>query len=157
MSDRRPALNPIRVSGTSRGHTRLDIVAGRRQQFSLITDEPPERGGNDDGMLPLEAFMAGYASCTHVIMNMIAQEMAIHFDDITINVTGYLDPRGYLGSEKLDTPFVKVDMAISGEVSGAIANLEALKSQLAWRCPAAATLKAAGVTLNNRWTLAEKS
>lgn len=147
-----PAQIPIRVSASIPNKTRADITA---RQFSLICDEPPERHGNNEGMLPLEAFLAGYVACSNVIMNMIAAEMNIHLSGVTMKAVGYLDPRGYTGTEKLATPFTRLRLTITGHVSGETQRLHDLKSQLRWRCPAAATFISAGTAVEEIWDLEE--
>ena len=143
---------PIRVSATIPNSTRADIVA---REFTLVCDEPPERHGNNEGMLPLEAFLAGYVACSNVIMNIIASEMKITFSQMSLKATGYLDPKGYLGIEQLPAPFARLRLQITGKVSGKTEKLEDLKSQLRWRCPAAATFISAGTDVEEIWELEE--
>ena len=147
-----PAQIPIRVSASIPNKTRADIIA---REFSLICDEPPERHGNNEGMLPLEAFLAGYVACSNVIMNMIAAEMDISLSGVTLKAVGYLDPRGYTGTKKLATPFTRLRLTIKGRVSGETGRLHDLKSHLRWRCPAAATFISAGTEVEEIWDLEE--
>lgn len=149
MVDSMPHI-PIRVSATLPNATRSDLSA---REFTLVCDEPPERHGNNEGMLPLEAFLAGYVACTHVIMNMIASEMRIQFSGMSIKATAYLDPRGYTGAQQIPTPFSRLRLQVSGNISGATERLEELKSQLRWRCPAAATFVSAGASIDEIWEL----
>lgn len=145
-----PAQIPIRVSATAPNATRVDLTV---RTFSLVCDEPPERHGNNEGMLPLEAFLSGYVACTNVIMNIIAREMGITFSGLTFHATGYLDPRGYTGALHLPAPFTRLRLQISGKATGATDKLDDLKSQLRWRCPAAATFISAGTEVTEDWEL----
>lgn len=145
-----PAHIPIRVSASIPNRTRADISA---REFTLVCDEPPERHGNNEGMLPLEAFLAGYVACSNVIMNMIAAEMGISLSAVTLRAVGYLDPRGYTGAEKLAAPFTRLRLTITGRVGGETDRLADLKSQLRWRCPAAATFISAGTEVEEIWDL----
>lgn len=147
-----PAQIPIRVSANIPNKTRADITA---RQFSLICDEPPERHGNNEGMLPLEAFLAGYVACSNVIMNMIAAELGLRLSGVTLKAVGYLDPRGYTGAQKLAAPFTRLRLTITGHVGGETGRLDDLKSQLRWRCPAAATFISAGTEVEEIWDLEE--
>ena len=146
---------PIRVSAAAPNATRTNMTAGRAGEFRLICDEPPERHGNNEGMLPLEAFLCGYVACSNVIMNMIAAETGIRFDDLNLRATGYLNPKGYMGLERIETPFSRVTLHISGKVSGDLSRLDQVKSQLRWRCPAAATFASAGTKVQETWDLEE--
>ncbi|MBV9336747.1 MAG: OsmC family protein [Solirubrobacterales bacterium] len=47
---------------------RIDI-----RSHQLVTDEPPEHGGEDDGPSPQELLAASLASCTAVTMEMYAK------------------------------------------------------------------------------------
>jgi len=145
--------NRIHVSGVGVNATRTDMFAGPDKEFSIVMDEPEERDGNNEGMWPLHAFLSGYAACANVVMNIIAAELGIVLSDIKLSVTGYLDPRGYKGLEKLETPFSGIELMIDGSAEGDLTQLDLLKSQLVWRCPAAATLHAAGINITETWTL----
>ncbi len=146
---------PIRVSATAPNATRTDISAGRAGEFLLICDEPPERHGNNEGMLPLEAFLSGYVACSNVIINMIASELGIRFGELRLRAKGHLNPKGYLGIEQIKAPFSQVTLEIAGSASGELSNLDKLKSQLRWRCPAAATFESAGTEVREIWNLEE--
>lgn len=146
---------PIRVSAVAANATRTDITAGRADEFRLTCDEPPERHGNNEGMLPLEAFLSGYVACSNVILNMIAAELDIRFDELNLRATGYLNPKGYLGIEQIKAPFSRVTLQVTGKASGNLSKLEQLKSQLRWRCPAAATFQSAGTDVQETWNLEE--
>jgi putative redox protein len=69
-----------RSSHTETGAMRA--VARQRERFAhdvkvrghhLTTDEPPERGGLDDGPSPQELLAASLASCTAITMEMYAK------------------------------------------------------------------------------------
>lgn len=143
----------IGVKGVGTSSTRTDMTAGAKGQFQIVSDEPPERGGKNEGMLPLEAFLAGYLACTNVIANHIAHELDIRLRDLDFNVTGYLDPRGYLGDQVLTTPFPKIELRVQGKTDATQDQLDELKKQLAWRCPAAATLRSSGTTIEETWDM----
>ncbi len=143
----------INVRGVGTSSTRTDMTAGARGQFELVSDEPPERGGNNEGMLPLEAFLAGYLACTNVIANHIAHELGIALQDLEFSVTGYLDPRGYLGQQRLASPFPKIELRVQGKTDATKDQLDDLREQLAWRCPAAATLRSSGTVIEETWDL----
>jgi putative redox protein len=43
-----------------RGGVRFDVISGKH---SVVTDQPVEDGGHDDGMGPVELFVGSLASC----------------------------------------------------------------------------------------------
>lgn len=50
----------MRVSVLYRGGTRYDVTSGSHQ---IVTDQPMEDGGRDEGMSPVELFVGSLASC----------------------------------------------------------------------------------------------
>ena len=45
----------------------------RSRDVDMIIDEPIERGGTNEGPMPVEMVFAGLAGCTHVISNKLAK------------------------------------------------------------------------------------
>lgn len=141
----------IRAQGVGRAGTITEMTAGAGGVHSLLMDEPPARGGTNQGMLPLEAMLASYAGCSHVIMNIIGGELGVELSNVRLDARGHLDPRGWMGVERVLPPFKRIELKISCDVGGAAENLETLKEQLSWRCPVGATLRAAGVDVEETW------
>lgn len=144
----------IRTHGVGRAHTLTEMTATAGGAHTIVMDEPPERGGTNQGMLPLQAMLASYAGCAHVIMNIIAQELGIEFSDVTLDAKGHLDPRGWMGIERVTPQFKRIELKISCSVSGAVGELNALQEQLTWRCPVGSTFRAAGIDVQEIWDVA---
>ena len=140
----------LRVSGRAPNATRTDTTAGRH---ALVMDEPAERHGADQGMLPLQALMCSLAGCTNVVANWIAADLGIEIRDMSYDIAATLDTRSITGIERADPPFPVIDFAVEVTTTGTADQIAELRDQLAWRCPVAATFHLAGTTINERWTV----
>ena len=58
------------VKAHSLKNYQVEITSGLH---TLISDEPPEIGGDDAGMGPFDLFLAGLVSCTIITLHMYAQ------------------------------------------------------------------------------------
>ncbi len=82
------------------GSERVDLrrvghltVEARKRGFKFLVDEPPERGGRDQGPNPLAYFVAGAASC---LMNQLATDAiyrGIRLDELEMTARGHFDRR----------------------------------------------------------------
>ena len=145
-----PRYVPIRVSAKCASQTRTEITA---RKHSMVIDEPPERHGKDEGMLPLEVLMASFAGCTNTIVNWTARDMGIELKDISIDITGTLDTNSVTGAAPADPPFPEIELNIELTTSATPAQMAALQKDLRWRCPVSATLRAAGSKINEDWII----
>ena len=140
----------LRVSGRAPSATRTDTNAGRH---ALVMDEPEQRHGNDEGMLPLQALMCSLAGCTNVVANWIAGDLGIEIRDMSFDIAATLDTRSIAGVERVDPPFPEIDFAVEVTTTGTADQIDELREQLQWRCPVAATFHLAGTAINERWTV----
>ena len=74
---------PILIKGKCVSHGRTDVEARGK---TVTIDEPPQRGGTDLGMSPLETFFSSYCGCVNVVASMIIEEMGLdlHITDVDI-------------------------------------------------------------------------
>ncbi len=112
----------------------------RKKHFTFIIDEPPDRGGTDEGPNPLAYFVAGAASCLMNQYGVLAITRGIRFDDFEMTARGHFN-------RDLGGAFNEIiyDVRIS---SGAPRNTILELSKEAERmCYAHNTLKKAGVKM----------
>jgi uncharacterized OsmC-like protein len=79
---------------------------GTAREFEFESDEPASMaGGEDRGPRPLEYFLAGVAFCQQVVLAKHALATGIELDDVQVELSGDVDPRGVLGVGDVDPGF----------------------------------------------------
>jgi len=75
--------------------------------FSLVFDEPHERGGTDEGPTPTEAFVSVLCSVTTVFLHRLAENegTSVVVHDVSAEAT--LDRRGIWLIEAVKTPWIR--------------------------------------------------
>lgn len=146
-----PEQFPIRVSATCPTHARTEASA---RQHRLVIDEPPSRNGTDLGPSPLETLLCSYLACTNVVANMIAEESGIRVEAMKLGLVGHFDTRGVFGKADIAVPFPRIELKVELVADVSEAQLKALQSALAKRCPVSAILRQAGCEIEEQWTVA---
>ncbi len=67
----------------------------------MTVDEPPELGGTDAGMNPVELLLVALGTCQEIMYAACAALMGIPLNKVTVNVEGSLDLRGLLAMDDL--------------------------------------------------------
>lgn len=91
---------------TQQFHARAHLQAGvkvavQARQFSITIDEPPELGGADTGMNPVELLLGSLAACQSIVARVYAEQFKVQLDDFQVEVVGDIDLDGFFG--KSDT------------------------------------------------------
>ncbi|NLW54895.1 MAG: OsmC family protein [Clostridiaceae bacterium] len=84
---------------TAEGQDGLTMLCKARD-FEIVIDEPPELGGNDKGMNPVEALLTALAACKAIVIKAFASKHRIKLNSVRVEVEGVLDPDGFLGLNK---------------------------------------------------------
>ena len=92
---------------------------------SVVTDEPPEAGGNDEGPSPTRLLTASLAACTATTVEMYADRKGWELGAVEVDVEFHPAPRGETSRFEVD---VEIPMPLSGE------QLERIKT-IAGKCP----------------------
>lgn len=132
------------------GGLRCDV---EMEGHSTIIDEPPERGGTDQGATPLLHFSAGLATCQTVQIAKVAESMRLNFGEIKIDATidtGRDDGRE-AGARIIR--IVGARMIVSIETNESEKKIERLKRLAVDRCPIGALLSDAGVEPEIVWNI----
>tara|TARA_R110002124_G_scaffold222895_1_gene388283 strand:- start:27 stop:515 length:489 start_codon:yes stop_codon:yes gene_type:complete len=132
------------------GGLRCDV---EMEGHTTIIDEPPERGGTDQGATPLLHFSAGLASCQTVQIAKVAESMRLQFGEIRIDATidtGRDDGRE-AGARIIR--IVGAKMIVSIETNESEKKIERLKKLAVDRCPIGALLSDAGVEPEIIWNV----
>jgi len=92
---------------------------------TVVTDEPPEAGGNDEGPSPARLLTASLAACTATTVEMYADRKGWELGAVEVDVEFHPAPRGETSRFEVD---VSIPMPLSGE------QLERIKT-IAGKCP----------------------
>ena len=67
-----------------RDHYRVNIQAGNH---TIITDEPKDKDGGDEGMNPYELLASALGACTCATVRMYADKKGISLDGLKVDIT----------------------------------------------------------------------
>lgn len=72
--------------------------SARVRDFAPMTiDEPPELGGQDSAMNPVELVLVALGTCQEIMYSAYAAVMDVQLDSVKVNARGYLDLKGLFG------------------------------------------------------------
>ena len=125
----------------------------RVRDFDMVIDEPVDRGGSNEGPMPVELVMAGLAGCTHVIANKLATHHGVRFDSMDIDISTTMDSRGTRLIEPIDVPFPKVVITIAVETAGPDEAVERVMADLRHHCAVSKMLQQSGTQVVENWTV----
>lgn len=132
------------------GGLRCDV---EMEGHATVIDEPPERGGTNQGATPLLHFSAAFASCQTVQIAKVAESMRLKFGEIKIDATidtGRDDGRE-AGARIIRIVGAKLNVSI--ETNESEKKIERLKLLAVDRCPIGALLDDAGVEPEFVWNI----
>lgn len=145
-----PEIFKISVAAACPSHSRTDVSA---RQHTIVIDEPPHRGGTDVAQTPLETLLASFLGCTNVIANMIAEDMGIEIDNLSLSLTAKLDTRGVFDKARVKVPFPEIALTVDVTTEADDAQIEELKTALARRCPVSTILRQSGSQVIETWNV----
>src|SRR5918994_4971780 len=117
-----------RLQGRCTSHSRTDVTVRDR---AMITDEPVERGGTNQGFTPTETLMASLIGCTNVITHKVADKNGVTIRAMNVRLEAEFDRRGVTLQEEIDRPFTSVTLTIDLETDADAAAVERMKRELA--------------------------
>lgn len=114
------------------------------REFTFQADEPATMaGGGNRGPRPLEYFLAGFAFCQQVIYAKNALATGIEFSDLSVEVSGDVDPRGVLGVGDVEPGFAGDEITYTTHIESPASpdEVRELVGFAEHRCPAHAALR----------------
>ncbi len=90
-------------------HYRTEVRAGKH---TIISDEPVEIGGEDQGVNPNELFLASLGSCTAITLRMYADRKKWPVDKILVDLK-----MDIVKGNEGQTSYIKKHITILGEIS----------------------------------------
>jgi putative redox protein len=135
------------MTGRGASMTRTDIdVRG----MSVIIDEPPARGGNNDGPTPPETLLAAQVGCTSRISHKIAANIGVEIQDMAIDLEARFDRKGVNLEIEVDIP---ITLKILMSTDAPDAAIEQIKTDLRKFCPVSKIIRASGTEITELWTV----
>ena len=150
MAFEMPAILKIRLKADCPTHSRTEVSA---RQHKVLIDEPPSRNGTDLAQTPLETLLCSFLGCTNVVANVIAEDMGIKIEDMSLELVGHYDTSGFLGTADIDTQFPKIELKADIKTAASAEQIEELKTRLAKRCPVSAILRKSGTEVIETWNI----
>lgn len=123
----------FKIEGKAQNATQLNVEA---RQFSIVVDEPPQLGGNDQGANPVEYLLASYAGCINVVAHLTARELGINVESLRIAVNGNLNPAKFLGESDAERAgFKHIEVEFDANTDASAELNEKWISEIKRRCP----------------------
>ncbi len=126
-------------------------ITGTEWSFQL--DEPVEDGGKNSGANPMQFFIAALAACQNEQAQVVAEELSLSIEEITINVEVDLDLAGFMGIENHSNESYKnarLEFFVSGDLSEE--NVMELGKRVDARCPILGLLRNSGCKIDSVWS-----
>jgi putative redox protein len=109
---------PVKVSVKDSVRTAVEI-----RGHSFVADEPPDKGGSDEGPTPGELFLASLAACTAMTLRMYANVKEWPLEGVDVSIE----------QERTDDgPLITMKLGLSGDLDDS--QVERMK-YIARRCP----------------------
>jgi len=141
-----------KFSVTGHHNSSTQSVAEARGKSAII-DEPIQRGGTDEGPMPVEYVFMGLAGCTHVISNKLAEANGIRFTSMDIDIKVTMDSHGTRLINPIDVPFPSVVLDINAEFDGPREGALKVTEMLRDHCAVSKMLQESGTDVIENWTL----
>jgi len=138
----------FRLSGSAESRTRSKVTS---RDVQMTIDEPLERGGTNEGPMPVEMVFAGLIGCTHVISNKLAVANGVEITDMDIDVVTTMDSRGTRLIEPIDVPFPDTVLNITATMNGDDADIQAVVDKLQAHCAVSKMLRQSGTQITENW------
>lgn len=132
--------------------TATQSVATARGKSAII-DEPIQRGGTDEGPMPVEFVFMGLLGCTHVISNKLARANGIEFTTMDIDIEVTMDSHGTRLINPIDVPFPEVTLWIKADYDGPREGALQVVEKLRHHCAVSKMLQESGTRVVEHWTL----
>jgi uncharacterized OsmC-like protein len=141
---RRKSLTAVNCGGT---RTVIDLGdAGR-----IITDEPVQQGGTNDGPTPLQTVVGALCGCESVTFHRTAEELGFPYRGIAFQAEFRIDIRGRMGVAGARQHFQLVRVEALVDTDESEERLARVVEETERRCPVFNLIRDAGVRLEMRW------
>jgi uncharacterized OsmC-like protein len=129
------AINPLTVivKSENQGGFESKIFA---RDHTLTADQPFGFRGTNLGFKPSELLLAALAACQEVTWRLYAESLGIDIKNISIELRGTQDLRGFMGLDETIPPgFMEVEGEVRIDSSASATELEELQKLVDNHCP----------------------
>ena len=123
----------LSVHATAANSPRTEIKAGRH---TILIDEPPLFGGNDEAPSPVETLLAALAGALNAIGQYVAREMGMSLEHLDIQIEGDCDGARFFGKtteQRAGFQAIRIRLALVTDADEG--TVETWKQQVLSRCP----------------------
>ena len=129
------AINPLTVTVKSENQGGFESKIFARDH-TLTADQPFGFRGTNLGFKPSELLLAALAACQEVTWRLYAESLGIDIKDISIELRGTQDLRGFMGLDGSIPPgFLKIEGDVRINSSASAAELKELQNLVDNHCP----------------------
>ncbi|MEP0233718.1 OsmC family protein [Roseibium sp.] len=148
-----PKEKPIwkfKVTGEQVTSTKSTATA---REKTYVIDEPIQRGGTDEGPMPVEYVFMGLLGCTHVISNKLAAANGIVFKNMDIDIAVTMDSHGTRLISPVEVPFPSTILTIKADYEGPREGALEVVRKLRHHCAVSMMLQQSGTRVEENWVL----
>ena len=145
-----PNIHHFGVEAAATSHCRLEA---RARQHTVVIDEPEIRGGSDTAATPLETMLSAYLACLNVIAHLIADEMGIALDALSMSLDAAFDTNGVRNTTPTTLPFPEIALTMNVTTAASDEDVARLREDLEKRCPVTVILTQAGTRIDATWNV----
>jgi uncharacterized OsmC-like protein len=118
---------------------------------TIITDEPVDQGGTNEGPTPLQAVVGALCGCESVTFHRTAEERGFSYHGIAFEAEYRIDIRGRMGRRGIRQHFQIVRVEAVVETDEPDEELASVVEETERRCPVFNLIRDADVRLEVRW------
>jgi uncharacterized OsmC-like protein len=122
------------------------------RSFTVVSDEPRSRGGDDRAPTPLEYVLVALCACTNASTGRLAQKMRFSYDLFETDAEGELDIRGRKGEADVPVHYRRVRLRVRIRTDESDERIKRLASFVARYCPVDSLIRTAVPDYEVEWT-----
>jgi putative redox protein len=130
-----------RAHGTMIDHAACALQV--RDLATVVSDEPPARGGENRGPSPLELVLCSLCACTNVSTTRMAAKLRFEYSDLSTEAEGELDTRGRKGSADVPVHYQAVRLWVRITTPESDERISRLADLVGRYCPVDSLIRAA--------------
>ncbi len=147
--DEPQALVTNKAHGKMMDHAAAKVFV--RDFEGVVSDEPPSRGGNNQGPSPLEYMLVALCACINVSTARMAQKLRFDYEDLESFAEGDLDTRGRKGEADVPVHYHTVRVTIRIKTEESDKRIDRLADMVSRYCPVDSFYQAAVPNYHVKW------